>query len=102
MIIYNVTVKTEKSIAKDYLQWLKEVHILDMMHTGLFSDYRICRLIDETGENDGETFVIQYHCDSVENYQSYIDEHSIEMRKKAQAKFADKFVAFRTVMELIN
>jgi len=101
MIIYNVTVKTEKEIAKDYLKWLKEEHLNDMMNTGLFSDYRLCRLMDEE-ESDGVTFVIQYHCDSIENYQSYIDEHAPGMRKKSLAKFADKFVAFRTVMELIN
>ena len=101
MIIYNVTVKTEKEIAKDYLKWQKEKHLNDMMNTGLFSDYRLCRLMDEE-ESDGVTFVIQYHCDSIENYQSYMNEHAPEMRKRSLAKFADKFIAFRTVMELIN
>jgi len=102
MIIYNVTVKTEKGIAEDYLKWLKEEHLIDMMNTGLFSDYRLCRLMNEGEEVDGVTFVIQFHCDSLENYQSYIDEHAPEMRKKSLEKFANKFVAFRTVMELIN
>ncbi len=102
MIIYNVTVKTEKSIAAEYLQWLKAEHLTDMMNTGLFSDYRVCRLMDENGDSDGETFVIQFHCDSIENYKSYIDEHSPAMRKKSQEKFGSQFVAFRTVMELIN
>jgi len=101
MIIYNVTVKTEKEIAKDYLKWLKEEHLADMMSTGLFSDYRLCRLMDE-GESDGVTFVIQFHCDSIENYQSYVEEHAPGMRKKSLDRFSNKFVAFRTVMELIN
>lgn len=101
MIIYNVTVKTEKEIAKDYLKWLKEEHLGDMMSTGLFSDYRLCRLMDDE-ESDGVTFVIQFHCDSIENYQSYTEEHAPAMRKKSLDKFSGKFVAFRTVMELIN
>lgn len=101
MIIYNVTIKTDHSISEEYVSWLHHKHLKDMMDTGLFSSYRLCRLI-EPADEEGVTFVIQYHCDSVENYQSYIDEHSMEMRRKGIEKFGDKFAAFRTVMEILD
>jgi hypothetical protein len=101
MIIYNITIKVDASIADKWLTWMKEEHITDMMSTGLFSDYRLCRLMEQD-ESDGVTFVVQYHSDSIENYQSYVSEHAARMRKKSEDKFGNKFAAFRTVMEMIN
>lgn len=101
MIIYNVTIKVEASIADKWLKWMKEEHTPDMMNTGLFSDYRLCRLMEQD-ETDGVTFVVQYHSDSIENYQSYLNEHAARMRQKSIEKFGNKFAAFRTVMEMIN
>lgn len=101
MIIYNITIKVESTVAEKWLQWMKEEHLAEMMNTGLFSDYRMCRLMEQD-EADGVTFVVQYHTDSIENYQSYLDDHAPKMRQKGLAKFADKMVAFRTLMEVIN
>jgi hypothetical protein len=101
MIIYNITIKIEASIADQWLQWMKEEHLNEMMNTGLFSDYRMCKLMEQD-DAEGVTYVIQYHTDSIENYQSYLSEHAAKMRQKGLSKFADKMVAFRTVMEVIN
>jgi len=37
MIIYNLTVKVDEAIAKDWLQWLLDVHIPDVLNTKCFS-----------------------------------------------------------------
>jgi len=101
MIIYNVTIKVTPDIAGEYLQWLQEEHLQEMMQTGLFSSYRLCRLL-EPEDPEGATYVVQYHCDSIENYKSYVDEHSQRMRQKGLDKFGNKMVAFRTIMELLH
>lgn len=101
MIIYNVTIKAETGIATQWMQWMQEEHLNDMMNTGLFSDYRLCRLLEQD-ETEGVSYVAQYHCDSVENYQTYVKEHAPKMRQKGINKFGGRFVAFRTVMEVIN
>lgn len=101
MIIYNVTIKVNTKAAASWLEWMKQEHISDMMRTGLFSDYRLARLMEQD-ETDGITYVVQYHCDSIENYQSYLEEHAPAMRQKGLDKFGNQFVAFRSMMELIN
>ncbi|WP_118951336.1 DUF4286 family protein [Taibaiella helva] len=101
MIIYNITAKVDAGVADKWMRWLKEEHLDEMMNTGLFSDYRLCRLMEQD-ESEGVTFVIQYHCDSIENYQTYLQEHAPRMRKKTLDKFGNHFAAFRTVMEVIN
>jgi len=88
-------------IAEEYLQWLQGEHAQDMMQTGLFSNYRLCRLL-EPEDPEGITYVVQYHCDNMENYQRYVEEYSPHMRQKGLDKFGNKMIAFRTIMELLH
>jgi hypothetical protein len=101
MIIYNVTVKVVHTIAKDWLSWLKEEHIPDIISTGCFSHATILRLL-ETEDADGITYAIQYHAESKALYNRYIEKFADAMRKKGFEKWGDKFIAFRTVMEVVN
>jgi len=100
MIIYNVTIKVQHDAASDWVQWMKNEHIPDLMNTGLFEDARLCRLL-EHDEEDGQTFVAQYFCKSRKEYDAYIDTHATALREKAFQAFGDKFVAFRTLMEVL-
>lgn len=97
MIIYNVTIKVDNSIADEWVKWMKDEHMPELMQTGLFVDSRLCRLLEQD-ETEGPTFVAQYYCDSMEHYDTYIAEHAQEMRDKGMTRFGGKFVAFRTVM----
>jgi len=101
MIIYNVTVKVVHTIEKDWLSWLKEEHIPDIINTGCFSHATILRLL-ETEDADGITYAIQYHAESKAFYNRYIEKFADAMRKKGFEKWSDKFIAFRTVMEVVN
>jgi Domain of unknown function (DUF4286) len=101
MIIYNVTVKVDHSIADDWLSWLQEVHIPDVIATGCFTDARILRLM-EVDESDGITYAVQYHAESKALYNRYITEHSDGMRNKGTEKWGEKFVAFRSVMQIVH
>lgn len=98
MIIYNVTIKVDADAAKDWVKWMKEEHIPELMHTGLFVDTRLCRLLEQD-ETEGITYVAQYFCDTMEHYNTYISEYAQQMRDKGLARFGSKFSAFRTVMQ---
>lgn len=101
MIIYNVTVKTDHSIAGDWLTWLKEEHIPDIIGTRCFTHASVLRLLD-MDETDGVTYAVQYHAESKLLYDRYITEYAEGMRRKATEKWGDKFIAFRSVMEVVH
>ena len=101
MIIYNVTIQVAHSIADKWLTWLKEEHIPEMIATGCFPAARILQLM-ETDESEGVTYAIQYEADSKALYNRYIREHAELLRKKATEKWGDKFIAFRSVMQLVH
>ncbi|MFT4062856.1 MAG: DUF4286 family protein [Edaphocola sp.] len=100
MIIYNITAKVASPEAERWLQWMRNVHIPEMMRTGLFGEYRLCRLLEQD-DGDGDTFVVQYHCDSAEHYGTYQKEHATLMRKKQMDNFGTAYVAFHTAMEIL-
>lgn len=101
MIIYNVTVKTETAISLEYITWLKEEHIPDIINTGCFTEAKILRLL-EVDETDGLTFAVQYFALSKALYNRYIQKFSDEMRKKSADKWGQKVIAFRSVMEVVQ
>jgi hypothetical protein len=98
MIIYNVTIKVEASIAADWLMWMKQEHIPDVMRTGCFSSFKIVRLL-EIDDSEGPTYAIQYYAGSKDNYNRYIQTHSVKLRDKSFARWGERFMAFRSVME---
>lgn len=100
-IIYNVTVKVEVSIADAWLQWLKEEHIPQILQTGCFTSAKIVRLL-EVDESEGPTYAIQYSAESKADYNRYITRHSSGMQQKSYSKWGDRFMAFRSVMQVVG
>ena len=101
MLVYNITIKIDPSIETEWLQWQKNEHIPDIMATCLFHDYKFFRLLDQD-EQDGITYVVQYFSSSIENYKKYIEEFAPLLRDKAFEMWGDRFVAFRTIMQIVN
>jgi len=100
MIIYNVSLKVEADVADEWTNWMKTEHMPEVMALGLFSDCRLCRLLEQD-EMEGVTFSAQYSCVSMAEYNIYIDKHAEGMRDKSFKRFGGKFIAFRTIMEVI-
>lgn len=101
MIIYNVTVKVEHAIAAQWLAWLKEEHIPDILLTGCFTHASVLHLL-ETDDTEGSTYAVQYHTAEKTSYDRYIENFSGVMRKKAIDKWGSQFIAFRSVMEVVH
>ena len=101
MIVYNITIKILPAIEAEWIQWQQQEHIPEIMATGLFTEYKFFRLLDQD-ESEGITYVIQYFGSSPENYHQYINQFAPALREKALAKWGNQFIAFRTVMELVN
>ena len=101
MIIYNVTIKVSNSIADKWLQWLKEVHIPEVTGTECFTNAAILRLL-EIDDEEGPTYAVQYFAENREKYDFYIDKYADLMREKSFEKWGNQFIAFRSVMQIVQ
>jgi hypothetical protein len=100
MLLYNVTLIIEDSAAEEWLQWMNEIHIPEVMATGKFVSNRLLKVLDSP--NEGITYCAQYVAATMEDYQDYQTNFAPALQADLQAKFENRFVAFRTLMEFIN
>ena len=61
MIIYNVTIKVDETIAEDWLAWMVKDHIPEVMATGCFNAYKMVRLL-EIDESEGSYLCSAIQC----------------------------------------
>jgi len=101
MIIYNITTKVHTSIAAEWLQWLKNIHVKEVMESDCFTEFKIVKLL-EIDETDGPTFAVQFAAQSKGLYNRYIEKFAGEMRKRSFDKWGDKFISIRTVMQIVD
>ncbi|MBC5993915.1 DUF4286 family protein [Pontibacter cellulosilyticus] len=101
MIIYNVTVSIDNTVADEWLQWMLEEHIPEVMGTGYFLGNQICRVMEEE-DTGGTTYAVQYTCRSLEDLLEYQRDHSPALQQKANARYAGKYASFRTVLDVVG
>ena len=101
MILYNVTINIHESIHDQWMKWMQEKHINDMLATGKFSSARMVKVLVEE-DMGGTTYSVQFTTDSKETLQRYYDEDAPKLRAESASLFGDKMLAFRTELELIS
>ena len=101
MYIYNVTIKVDNNIKHEWLQWLKEEHIPDMIGTGCFTEASILHLL-ETDDSEGPTYAVQFKAESKSLYNQYIEIFAGTIRQKSFDKWGNKFIEFRSIMQVVN
>lgn len=99
MIFYNVTINIEDAVHKQWLAYMKDEHIPDVMNTGCFVGYTFSRIVTRQEDESGVTYAIQYHCANMKEYENYRDNFAPGLQQDVLAKFGGKFVAFRTLLE---
>jgi Domain of unknown function (DUF4286) len=101
MIIYNVTINIHESVHDQWMQWMQEKHITEVLATGKFSSARLVKVLIEE-EMGGTTYSVQYTTDSKETLERYYQEDAPRLRGEGQRLFGEKMLAFRTELELIS
>lgn len=101
MYIYNVTTNIEESVHQEWLQWMKEVHIPDVLATGKFLSAKMAKVLVEE-EMGGTTYSVQFTTVDKESLERYYEEDADRLRRDVTKRFAGKFVSFRTELEIVS
>ena len=99
MYIYNVTVSIEKSLADEWLTWMKTIHIPEVLATGYFKDNKVCKVLNVNDE--GETFSVQYGFEKMEDIELYQKHDAPRLQADHTKRFEGKYIAFRTLLEVV-
>lgn len=101
MIIYSVTVSVDEDVHEEWVSWMKQTHIPDVMATGFFLENRFAKVLLAKDEG-GSTYSVQYLCSSMADLQKYQGSHAPRLQEDVKQRYEGKFVAFRTVLETID
>ena len=100
MILYNVTVSIDPSVAEEWLDWMRSTHIPDVMATGCFIESRISRVVGE--EEGGMTYAITYLAMNETAINTYQETHAPRLQKDHKERYEGRFAAFRTFLHVIE
>lgn len=101
MIIYNVTVNIESDVHDEWIEWMKTIHIPQVMETGFFLEHKICKVLSTQEDETGHTYAIQYTCANMQDLEEYQAKHAPALQKDHAVRYDGKFVAFRTLLEIV-
>lgn len=100
MILYNVTINIDEDKESDWLKWMKETHIPDVMNTGMFLSNKICRILAES--DGGVSYSVQYLCKDLDTFEQYEQTFAPALRQEHNERYNGKFAAFKTLLEVIH
>jgi uncharacterized protein YbcC (UPF0753/DUF2309 family) len=98
MIIFNITVNISYKAEKEWLTYMKQVHIPEILATRLPTDHKLLRLLTEI-ENDGSTYTSQFTFRTMEDFLAYQTSYQADLQEKHHARFNGEYVSFRTLLE---
>lgn len=99
MFIYNVTVNIASEAHEEWLKWMKEIHIADVMKTGCFVDSQILKVLYV--EDEGHTYSVQYKFLEMSDIEKYQKQFAPALQAEHKNKFEGKYAAFRTLLQII-
>ncbi len=98
MILYNVTCLVDHSIHDEWLEWMRTIHLPEVMATGKFISHKIFK-IDPHQEDSGTSYSIQYTLETRELLKEYSENEGLVLKAKTAKKYGDRLIAFRTILE---
>lgn len=102
MIIYSVKVIIKQSVENEWLNWMKEVHIKDVMDTGYFLSWEMQKLLVPECSPQKLTYVIRYSLQNLDSYKAYLEKDALYLQQEHLNKFTGKFKASRAVYKVIE
>ena len=100
MVLYSVTVNVVDEIHDEWIQWMREKHVPDVMNTGCFVMHKLMKLTEP--KQDGNTYSFQSYCESAEKLAEYQTKYAPSLQAEVNIKYANKFLAFRTILDVIE
>jgi len=98
MILYNITINISYQAEKDWLYYMKTVHIPEILATGIPLECKLLRLLTEI-ENEGSTYTSQFLFRTMEDFLAYQTDYQARFQERHHELFNGQYVSFRTLLE---
>ncbi len=98
MLLYNVTVGVDKEIEEEWLRYMKEQHIRDVLNTGLFVGHKMYKVLHDQEEGT-ISYSVQYLARNIQDIRKYLEFFAPALIEEHRKKFHNRHVAFMTLLD---
>ena len=99
--ISNETFKVDWSILDDWMEWVIKTLIPAIQKSEHVTSAKLVKIVS-LDDMDGPTYALQVGHDSKASYNHYMELELPQLMQPAYERWKDRFVGFRTLMEVIN
>lgn len=97
MILYNVTAAVDDTIHDEWLNWMKNTHIPEVMATNRFISNKLYKVL--LNQEEATSYSIQYFAESMAELQLYEALDAESLREKHSSRYGEQVLTFRTILE---
>jgi len=99
-VLASTSTSLDPEIAGQWLAYMEDTHMPEVMATGFFLKSQLCRMLDE--EEGGTTYAAQYYAVSREQLETYQTLAAPALRADMDKHFGGRYASFRTVLEVLS
>lgn len=99
-IIYNITINVDEQVHDKWLEWVRNVHIPQVIDTGCFERSRLLRI--HAFEQGGLTYAVQFEARDMESYNRFQSEFSKTIDLCLDPRFSGAAQTIKTVLEVVD
>jgi len=101
MLIYNITFLVAENASDQWLKWVHEIHIPEMVSSGYFTEPRLTKVLSDHGLKD-TSYAVQYHIEDMKLMEAWERKFKANLERDCAMVFGEHVLLFTTVLELIK
>jgi hypothetical protein len=98
MLLYNITIGIDPDIEQEWIAWMKENFIAEVMATRLFAESKLYKVLHED-ESGSISYSAQFFAHDIKHVTQYLELYAPPIIEKHRARFVNKHVVFQTLLE---
>ena len=84
MIVYNVTISVNPEIEEEFINWLKDIHIPEVLETDLFLMAEVFKVFERPNADLHNSYAVQYRLESWDMFNEYQEKHASALQQKTK------------------
>lgn len=99
MIIYNTTFHADKSIDKEFIEWIRREYIPKALAGGILAEPRLTRVFGHESDNGGQSYSLQFRAESLDGLSRWYESIGNSLVDSVAGKFGNAVAGFSTLLE---
>ncbi|MBQ8773450.1 MAG: DUF4286 family protein [Muribaculaceae bacterium] len=100
MILLNTTFHVEKSIEKDFINWVKTTYIPVALSSGIVKDALFTRILAES--EGGTAYAVQFKSIDIATAEQWHDTDAQKLKSDISQRWGQRILYFSTYMDIID